>query len=77
MEKVTKTEFYKIIYDRLLDVHPYPVARYDNKAGYTIHWKLKNGELFGITRNLDPFENHPTDFYQVASKYLKEESAYV
>jgi hypothetical protein len=69
MEKVTKTEFYKIIYERLLDVHPYPVVRYDNKAGYTIHWKLKNGDLFGITRNLDPFKDTPTDFYTVAPQW--------
>jgi hypothetical protein len=77
MRMINKTEFYKIIYDQLLDVHPYPIARYDNAAGYTIHWKLKNGELFGITRNLNPFNDNPTDFYQVASKYLNKESTNV
>lgn len=77
MKLVSKTEFYRIIYDQALDIHPQAVGRYDNKAGATMHWKLKSGELFGITRNLSPFENSPTDFYQVSAKWLTKESAHV
>lgn len=69
MENVTKSEFYRIIYDRNLDVTPYAVGRFDNKTGGTMHWKLKNGELFGVTRDLSPFETNPTDFYQVAPQW--------
>ena len=76
MKMTNKAEFYKIIYDQALDVHPCAVGKYENGAGYIMHWKLRNGELFGITRNLDSFKDNPNDFYQVSNKFIKKESSH-
>jgi len=49
MRMVSKTEFYKIIYNRRLDVHPRPLGRYVDGEGFTTHWKFPSGELFGVS----------------------------
>lgn len=46
MREVTKEEFYKIITEQNLDVHPKP-KEHLGFGEFIVHWKYKNGSLFG------------------------------
>jgi hypothetical protein len=47
MCEVTKEEFYDLIYAQKLDVHPYTRDVYNYP--YTSDWKLRNGQLWGVS----------------------------
>jgi hypothetical protein len=53
MTKVTKEQFYKIIFDKKLDVHPSPLGAWVRGKGYLTHWKYRNGQLFGVSFGQD------------------------
>lgn len=46
MEEITKEQFYKVIYEMNLNVHPYPRGEYP----YTTYWEFPNRQLFGLTK---------------------------
>jgi len=51
MKTVTKGEFFKVICP--LDVTPYPVGNFP----YTTHWKLRNGQLVGVSKAISVNES--------------------
>lgn len=77
MIRVTKEEFYKIIYSNNLDVHPHPDFIRDSKTGaclgmYDI-WTFRNRTTFGKTidwhKSRKPPEYHiEENFYEKLTK---------
>lgn len=47
LKEVSKEDFYKVIDP--LDVFPSPQGRWDDLGGYKNIWKLRNGELVGVS----------------------------
>ena len=47
LKEVSKEDFFKVI-DQL-DVIPYPQGKWDDLGGYKSIWKLRNGELVGVS----------------------------
>ena len=47
LKEVSKEDFFKVIGP--LDVNPYPQGKWDDLGGYKSLWKLRNGELVGVS----------------------------
>lgn len=47
LKEVSKEDFYKVIDP--LDVVPSPQGKWDDLGGYKNIWKLRNGELVGVS----------------------------
>lgn len=55
MKEVTKDEFFKIINEKKLNVHPYPVGEYP----YTEYFNFPDNTTLGIVRPVRELNSYP------------------